>query len=264
MSDTTPPVLALLQSLATQIGSYFTLVGLLFLLVWVWGERALARRRVQKVKRFTMRQLRSEVLHTLVTFAVGLGSAGAVVALHAMGKTRLVDSLPPGGWPVAAAWVVGIVVFTDAWFYGWHRLLHTPWLFRHVHVVHHRSVDVNPFSSYSFHAFEGFILGAWVVPAALLLPIPMPALVVVQVIGLLNNVCSHLGYELLPAWWVRLPPFKWTASSTYHNLHHQRLHGNYGLFSRVWDRLFGTELPGYAEAFTDRRWPSHLPPPDGR
>lgn len=186
--------------------------------------------------------------------------------IRARGLTRLVAhvDVSAAGAASVLAWVVAVVVFNDLWFYGWHRLLHTRWLFRHVHAVHHKSVDVNPFSSYSFHAFEAFILGAWVVPAALWLPIPLAALGAMQVVGLLNNVNSHLGYELLPAWWVRAPVLSWSASSTYHNLHHQRLHGNYGLFSRVWDRLFGTELPGYAEAFTDRSWPSHLPPPEGR
>lgn len=99
----------------------------------------------------------------------------------------------------------------------------------------------------------------------------------VQVIGLLNNVNSHLGYELLPSWWVKIPPFKWTASSTYHNLHHQKLKGNstaersnsfdysglwrcakdlnYALFFRCWDRICGTELPGYDMAFVDRSEP---------
>ena len=121
---------------------------------------------------------------------------------------------------------------------------------------------MNPFSSYSFHFFEAFILGAWVVPAAMVLPIPMPALALVQVVGLLNNVNSHLGYELLPAWWLRVPLLSWSASATYHNLHHQRLNGNYGLFFRFWDRAFGTELTGYEEAFVDRRWPDHLPAPE--
>ena len=251
MGDTNP-ILVFLQSFLPQIGGYLAVVGLLFAVFWVWGERAFARRRVQKVKLFTTRQLRHELLYTLVTFLAGAASAGVVIVLHARGKTSIVDTLAPGQELLALAWVVGIVVFNDGWFYAWHRLLHTPRMFRLVHAVHHKSVDVNPFSSYSFHAFEGFILGAWIIPAAIFLPIPMPALALVQVVGLLNNVNSHLGYELLPSWWVKIPPFKWTASSTYHNLHHQKLKGNYALFFRFWDRIFGTELPGYDMAFVDR------------
>jgi hypothetical protein len=50
----------------------------------------------------------------------------------------------------------------------------------------------------------------------------------------------------------------WTSSSTFHNLHHQKLNGNYGLFFRFWDRLLDTELPGYEQAFNDRSIPRHI------
>ncbi|MBK7829774.1 sterol desaturase family protein [Nannocystis sp.] len=264
MDTDTPLILVILQSFVTQVGGYLAVVGLLFLIFWVWGERRFAARRVQKRKRFTGKQLRHELLHTLITFVVSLASVGVLLVLHSMGRTRLVDVQAPGQTLALVLWIGGLIVFNDVWFYGWHRLLHTPWLFRHVHAVHHKSVDVNPFSSYSFHAFEGFILGAWIIPAAIWLPIPMAALGVVQVIGLMNNVNSHLGYELLPAWWVRVPPFKWTASSTYHNLHHQRLNGNYALFFRWLDRAFGSEVVGYEAAFCDRSAPQQDPPGDAR
>jgi sterol desaturase/sphingolipid hydroxylase (fatty acid hydroxylase superfamily) len=143
-------------------------------------------------------------------------------------------------------------VLNDVWFYGMHRLLHTEWLFKRVHSVHHRSVDVSPFTSYSFHPLEGLMLTAWVIPTVLLLPIPLPLLGVVQVIGLLNNVNAHLGYELQPRWFVRVPPFSWLTSSTFHNLHHAQVTGNYGLMLRVWDRVFGTERAEYAARFLAR------------
>lgn len=65
-------------------------------------------------------------------------------------------------------------MLNDGWFYATHRLLHSPWLFKHVHSVHHRSIDVNPFSVYSFHPLEGVLLTAWVIPVVLLFPIPIP------------------------------------------------------------------------------------------
>jgi sterol desaturase/sphingolipid hydroxylase (fatty acid hydroxylase superfamily) len=118
--------------------------------------------------------------------------------------------------------------------------------------VHHKSVDVNPFSSYAFHAAEAVILGIWIVPVAVLLPLPLSALGLLQVIGLLNNVMSHLGYELLPRWLLRVPLLRLTNTATFHSLHHTRLQGNFGLHSRFWDRLFGTELPEYEETFRRR------------
>ena len=36
------------------------------------------------------------------------------------------------------------------------------------------------------------------------------------------------------------------------SLHHTRHRGNFGLHSRIWDRLFGTEVPDYEEVFLAR------------
>lgn len=249
---------ALAPSLATQIGGYLLLALLLFLIFWVLGERRFAARRVQKIKRFGPKQLWHELRYTMATFLVSSVSVGAVLLLHQMGHTKLVDSpasLSLGPLAKNLMWLLGLTLCNDAWFYVWHRLLHTPTLFRIVHAVHHKSVDVNPFSSYSFHPLESFVLGAWIVPAALLLPIPMPVLGAAQVIGLFNNVYSHLGYELLPAWWIQTPMGRWLAGSTFHSMHHVKLSGNYGLFFRFWDKLLGTEVPGYEAAFVDRTLP---------
>ncbi|MGV3622795.1 MAG: sterol desaturase family protein [Archangium sp.] len=118
--------------------------------------------------------------------------------------------------------------------------------------VHHRSVEVNPFTSYSFHPVEGFLLGAWIYPVALLVPLYLPLLGALQVIGLANNVMSHLGYELWPRWLLRVPGLKWLNSATFHSMHHTKVRGNFGLMLRVWDSWLGTALPGYDEAFLAR------------
>lgn len=245
-----PVPMLLLQNFLTQAIGYFTVVGALFLIVWRWGRARFRGARIPAPARFGRAQLRREIGYTFVTFITGTSSAGVVIALHARGLTRL-SSSPAPLW-VTLAWTIAFLAFNDAWFYGWHRLLHTPWLFRHVHAVHHKSVDVNPFSSYAFHAFEAFVLGIWIVPVALLLPMPVAALGLLQVIGLANNVMSHLGYEFLPRWILRVPLLRLTNTATFHSLHHTRLNGNYGLLTRVWDRLFGTEVPEYERVFVAR------------
>lgn len=240
---------ALAQSFVTQTGGYFVVVGALFWLFWVAGARRFARRKIQPKRRVDGKQLRFELGHTLGAIVVGTVNAAGVIALYRAGLTRLSEDAADFSAVGIAASFVGLLLFNDLWFYAWHRLLHTPWWFKHVHSVHHKSVDVNPFSSYSFHPVEAFLFGAWFVPAAMIVPLYLPVLGALQVVGLVNNVMSHLGYELLPRWWLRLPLLRWMNTSTFHNLHHSQLRGNYGLTSRVWDRLWGTELPGYAAAF---------------
>lgn len=251
MPSTPPSIPALLVgNFVTQSLTYFVVVGLLFFVVWRWGRERFRGARIPAPARVDAAQIRREIGHTLVTMLAGTASAGTVIGLHAAGLARLTEApVPP---LTVLAWVVSALVFNDLWFYGWHRLLHHPKLFRHVHVVHHRSVDVNPFTSYSFHAVEAVILGAWIVPAAVFLPVPMAAVGALQVFGLANNVMSHLGYEFLPRWILRVPLLRWTNTATFHSLHHTRSRGNFGLHTRLWDRLFGTEISDYEQVFLAR------------
>jgi sterol desaturase/sphingolipid hydroxylase (fatty acid hydroxylase superfamily) len=237
-----------------------TTLGLVYLLVWKLGARVLAAR--QRSRPVSGRQLRHELRHTVVTVLLGAGYATVVAVLYRAGLTRL--STDASEWsPLSfVATVAGLILLNDLWFYGCHRLLHRPWLFRHVHAVHHRSVHVNPFTSYSFHGVEALLLSAWLLPLVMTVPLYLPVFGVVQVLGTANNVMSHLGYELLPRGLLRVPGLRWINTATFHHLHHTRYHGNYGLFSRVWDRLFGTELPGYEEAFLERRSNPPSAPPE--
>jgi sterol desaturase/sphingolipid hydroxylase (fatty acid hydroxylase superfamily) len=239
-----------LQSFFTQAVGYFALVGAVYALVWRWGRERFAAARIPGPRRVDARQLRREVGHTFVTLIAGTVTAGAVLGLHAAGLTQ-VDDAPASPLRVLA-WCAGALLFNDAWFYAWHRLMHHPRLFRHIHAVHHQSVDVNPFTSYAFHPVEAVLLGAWIVPAAVLLPIPMAAIGALQVVGLANNVMAHLGYEFFPAWLLRVPLLRWTNTATFHSLHHTRSRGNFGLHTRLWDRLFGTEIADYEQVFVER------------
>lgn len=250
MPDASSVPLLLLTNFVTQAAGYFFVVGAVYLVVWRWGQARFRGSRIPAPARVDGRQIRREILQTLGTLVAGTASAGGVVGLHAGGLTRLTEG--PTSGVALVAWVLAGLLFNDAWFYGWHRLLHHPRLFRHVHAVHHRSVDVNPFTSYSFHMIEAVLLGIWIVPAAVWLPVPMAALGVLQVIGLANNVMAHLGYEFLPRWILRVPLLRWTNTATFHSLHHTRSRGNFGLHTRMWDRLLGTEVPDYEAVFLAR------------
>jgi sterol desaturase/sphingolipid hydroxylase (fatty acid hydroxylase superfamily) len=255
LSSSPALIAGLVGQFVAQTALYFVVVSAAFVIVWRWGAARFAGRRVQKTRRADAKQIRFEVKHTVVTMVVGTLNAALLIGLTSAGLTQV--QMGAEGW---AAWelalvVVGLVFLNDVWFYAWHRALHRPWLFKHVHAIHHRSIDTTPFTSYSFHAVEALIFGGWLIPAALLVPLPVPALVVTAAIGLANNVMSHLGYEFLPTWLLKVPGLRWANTATFHSLHHARSHGNYGLFTRVWDRLFGTELEGYEQAFLDRTPP---------
>jgi Delta7-sterol 5-desaturase len=252
MNQDMHPVLMFVQGFLGQTVTYFAVVGLLYFIFWKWGEARFRTARIQAKRRVDGEQIRFEIKNTVFVLLIGSSTAAAVSLLYASGMTRLTMDASSLGWPTIVLTFIGLLIFNDAWFYAWHRLLHHPKLFRRVHSVHHRSVDVNPFSSYSFHWFEGVLLGAWAIPMVMLVPIYLPMLGLLQGIGLANNVISHLGYEFLPRWLLRVPLLRWINTSTFHNLHHTSSKGNYALMFRFWDRMLGTELPHYEATFIER------------
>lgn len=242
-------VAGLLAAFVGQAVAYFSVVGLVWLVVWKVFATRLASRKVPTPRRANRDQLIHEVKYSLSTLAFGTLGVVVVGWLSANGYARLSSNPADFSAVQLAATFVGLLLLNDLWFYGFHRLLHTRWAFKHIHSVHHRSIEVTPFSSYSFHPVEGLLLGGWIYPVALVVPLYLPMLGALQVIGLTNNVMSHLGYELFPKWLLEVPGLRWLNSATFHSMHHTRVHGNYGLMLRVWDRLLGTEVPGYDAVF---------------
>jgi sterol desaturase/sphingolipid hydroxylase (fatty acid hydroxylase superfamily) len=45
------------------------------------------------------------------------------------------------------------------------------------------------------------------------------------------------------------PLFDWITTPTHHDIHHAEAGWNYGLYFTWWDRLMGTEHPGYHARF---------------
>lgn len=252
MSTQLEGVAALAKAFLGQAVVYFSVVGLVWFVVWKVLARGLKARKLPVRRRSDRAQLWHEVKYSLSTLALGTLGVVAVSWLSQRGHARLSSNLADFTPAQIAITFFGLLLLNDLWFYGFHRLLHTRWAFKHIHSVHHRSVEVTPFSSYSFHPLEGFLLGAWIYPVAVLVPLYLPMLGVLQVLGLTNNIMAHLGYELLPKWLLRVPGLRWVNSATFHSMHHNKVNGNFGLMLRVWDRLLGTELPGYDSAFLKR------------
>ena len=47
-----------------------------------------------------------------------------------------------------------MLLMHDTYFYWAHRLMHHPWLFKKIHLVHHKSTNPSPWAAYAFHPFE--------------------------------------------------------------------------------------------------------------
>lgn len=236
------------KSYLQAIGSNALLVGLVYVIFWKILKEKIKKWRIQQKELFNDAQLKRELKNAIFTLAVGAFFACIVMYLGTQGYTKIYTDAAQHSmlWAVSSFFV--ILLIDDAWFYWFHRLLHHPRLYKYVHFEHHKSVDVNPLSSLSFHFIEPSLLTLWIIPLSFVMPIYAPVLGLVQLWGLFDNIKSHLGYEFFPKWfnksWLRF-----LITSTHHNMHHAKFNGNYGNHFRFWDKLFGTEFKDYEAEF---------------
>jgi lathosterol oxidase len=175
-------------------------------------------------------QIKKEVLRSLRSMAI-FGGYG-VLTVEAF----------RAGW-IGVAWdatlprtlieIVVLFVWNEVHFFACHRLLHTRWLYRHVHRIHHESIPPTPFSIFSFHWFEAFLLGSVMILAMLLKTFSLWALLSLPVFSALFNTIGHWNYNLFAGTNRR-------SASAEHSRHHQRVTGNYGFYLPYLDRMFQT------------------------
>jgi len=220
-------------------GRYAVLCGFAFILFYVWKKRVWIHRKIQRSFPQS-RDYRREVAYSMLTACIFAAVALLCLKTPFRAHTLWYTDVSAYGTGYLLLSVVLIVLLHDAYFYWIHRLMHHPALYRHVHLLHHRSVNPSPWAAYAFHPLEA-VLEAGIVPLVLLvMPVHPIAFFSFVTIMLWFNVYGHLGYELFPGWVYRHPVGRWINSSVYHNLHHERFHGNYGLYFTFWDRWMGT------------------------
>jgi Delta7-sterol 5-desaturase len=220
----------------------------IFFVVWRLLAKRLAGRKIQKDRDIKREQLVREIINALFTMCVGAATSSVIIVLGESGMTKVyLDINDHSIWWAIATFPV-LLVLNDTVFYWVHRLLHTKRLYNLIHHEHHKSVTVNPFTSLSFNVVEVILLTTWLVPISLIMPIYAPALGLLQIYGLWDNIKGHMGYELFPSWFNR-SPLRFLTTATYHDLHHTKFRGNYGLHFRWWDWMMGTANPDYEAAF---------------
>jgi ring-1,2-phenylacetyl-CoA epoxidase subunit PaaE len=237
------------QGILTSIASSLGLVSFVFIIFWIIFAKALADRRIQTVKRAGFSQIKDEIFNTILVTIASTLFTGIIFYFRDAGWTKFyVDAGRYGWWYEALAAVVVLLV-SDGWFYWTHRLLHHPKIYKYIHAVHHKSLDTTPYTTFSFHPIEGLLNTVWVLPLAMVMPVSLFALGIVQVFGMFNNIKSHFGYELYPKFFATTFPFSMFVTGTNHNLHHTRYNGNYALIIRFWDVVCGTEIKETEEVF---------------
>ena len=234
-----------LQETWSSVWPRWLIAGVALALIYGVFRQFFVRRKIQHAKRWDWRQFGFEVLFSALMLGVSnfIGTAVRFVVDKGWGRI-LEDPLSPAV-VLTIAWQFAVYfVLFDVYFYFLHRLMHTKALFW-VHRVHHRSRAPDPLTAFSFHPIEGLLTGGFVPIMVLLFDLHVYTIVIVNLFGVINSVLVHSGHEIFPSWWYRKPATRWYLTPMFHDRHHIRWKHNFGGFTTIWDRLFGTMHPDF-------------------
>jgi len=182
--------------------------------------------------------------NALRTFGTGvpIWSAYEILILHAWANGW-------GPWTTFGDTPIWLVLFGlliplihELHFYCIHRLIHLPVLYRHIHSVHHNSVNPSPWSSLSMHPVEHLLYWSGALIHLALPSHPLLVLYHLQVSGT-GAIIGHIGFD-------RIEIGKDHAARTHayaHYLHHKYFEVNYADGALPLDRWFGTWHDGTSE-----------------
>ncbi|WP_313080232.1 sterol desaturase family protein [Pulveribacter sp.] len=186
------------------------------------------------------------VLANVVYLPLGLALGVAVLgsALQSMQAHLPADLFALRAWATTSArqfalWL-GYLACFDFLYYWLHRAQHrVPWLWRY-HMVHHADENVSASTVGRHHWLEeGFRFFIITAPLIVLLGgVAGAPLWVATFIGV-NGIFMHWNVAL------RFGPLEhWIITPAYHRIHHSVEHRhwdrNFGVFTQLWDRVFGT------------------------
>ena len=144
---------------------------------------------------------------------------------------------------------LAMTLFMDFGMYVFHRLAHQPLAYRLFHSFHHRHETTNPISLFVLHPAEVIGFGLLMIAYLLMFPISMAGLVGYLILNVLWGTLGHSGVEPLPARLATVPLLRLGGTSTFHAEHHEHPKYNFGFYTLLWDKLFGTLDPEYEKRF---------------
>ena len=155
--------------------------------------------------------------------------------------------LPWATWGDHPIWFVLqfplIIIWFAFHFYVVHRLLHRQPLYDIAHSLHHRNVNISPWSGLSMHPLEHVLYFSTIVIHLVVPSHPIHVIFHIYFAALAAGT-THTGYAYL-----RINGKDALGlGDFYHQLHHRYFECNYGTPTMPWDKWFGTFHDGTPEA----------------
>lgn len=216
-----------------------------FIIFWIVGKKYFKKIRIQETERANVNHFKHDLGFSASTFLVFAIMDVFLLYSESKGYTKLYFDISDYGYVWLGVSFFLVLFIDDMFFYWSHRAMHLPRFYKFFHKVHHESTDPSPLTAFAFHPSEAIIENMMHFVLPFLLPLHFGTIIAWQIFSMLNNVLAHLGYEIYPKIWVKLPILQFKTASTHHNMHHQLFNGNYALYFTWWDKWMGTEFKDY-------------------
>ena len=138
---------------------------------------------------------------------------------------------------------LAMVMIHEAHFFFTHRMIHIPFLYKHVHSVHHKAVNPSPWSSLSMHPVEHLIYFSGSLIHLLVPSHPLLVIYHLHIAGL-GAIVGHIGFDKM----VFDKDRSMDTHAYAHYLHHKYFDVNYADGLIPWDKWFGTWHDGTEQA----------------
>lgn len=221
----------------SQLVGYFLGVAPYWLLD-ILRPAAFRRRKIQCDKYATRAQIIHAVGSLLTLFFLVMLPLIAVggLAMRFVGISR--DG-PLPSTPKLLVHLSFFLVVEDYLNYWLHRMLHQPWLYSHIHSVHHEFNAPFAMAAAYAHPLEVIILAIPTFAGPLLLSPHMFTVFVWQLLRNYEAIDIHSGYETPFSAKTLFPAY---AGPEHHDYHHYMHSGNFASIYTWCDQLYGTDL----------------------
>ncbi|KAK2428336.1 sterol 4-alpha-methyl-oxidase 2-2 [Trifolium repens] len=228
------------------LGSFFLHESVFFLsgLPFVWIERAgwLSKYKIQAKNNSPAAQDRC--IGRLLLYHFGVNLPVMIFSYPVFKYMGMRSSLPLPSWNIILTQIMFYFILEDFIFYWGHRILHTKWLYKHVHSVHHEYATPFGLTSEYAHPAEILFLGFATIFGPAITGPHLITLWLWMVLRVLETVEAHSGYHFP---WSPSNFFPLYGGADFHDYHHRLLYtksGNYSSTFTYMDRIFGTDV-GY-------------------
>lgn len=132
--------------------------------------------------------------------------------------------------------IAAITLVMDLLMYIFHYMVHHRFIYKILHRKHHEHTSTNFLSLFVLHPFETLGFGWMMTFVFMLYDFSVFSITIYLFINLIWGTIGHLNREFFPKWTEQL----FLGTTKFHNQHHLNEKRNFGFYTSIWDRMFGT------------------------